>query len=212
MGPHRRWRLDDADIRISAAQRIGVPALRAARVENKIVKIPKNEIVVALGRAKALVAGRTDLEKDLAVDEQGEKLEPRKPGLPAQLPDLLRRGQRGQGGRNLRIANLEQCAGARRFQHHLVGAPPHVGETRQHEHVGIAKRRRLRPIIRNLRLDDDLILAASRAAKAVFQETEPRQTANQQSNFLVDVPAAATRTSSAADRCAVPERVPPRSR
>ena len=132
-----------------------MPAFRAARVEQKIVKVPENEVVVALGRSEAAVAGGVDLEKDLAIHQQGEKLDPGKTVLPTEPFDLLRCRQYGDGGRNLRIANLEQRAGARRFQHHLVAAPPHVREPRQDENVGIAELRRSRPIIGNLRLDDD---------------------------------------------------------
>ncbi len=115
-------------MRINSAQRIGVSAFRAARVEQKIVKVPKNEVVVALRRSQATVAGGVDLEEDLAIHQQGEKLEPRKTVLPAEPFDLLGCRQHGDGGRNLRIANPEQRAGARRFQHHLVAAPSHVGE------------------------------------------------------------------------------------
>ena len=50
-----------------------MPALRAARVENEIVKVPENKIAVAFGRPKALVPGRANLEKDVAVDKQAEK-------------------------------------------------------------------------------------------------------------------------------------------
>ena len=53
-----------------------MPALRAARVENEIVKVPENKIAVAFGRPKALVPGRANLEKDVAVDKQAENLEP----------------------------------------------------------------------------------------------------------------------------------------
>jgi hypothetical protein len=74
-------------------------------VEQKIVKIPKNEIAIALGRSKAAAASSVDLEKDLAIEEQGEKLEPRKIVLPAQLFDVLRRRQHGQDGGNLRISH-----------------------------------------------------------------------------------------------------------
>ena len=35
---------------MDAAERVGVPPLGAARVEQKIVKIPKHEVVVALDR------------------------------------------------------------------------------------------------------------------------------------------------------------------
>ena len=102
-------------------------ALGAARVEHKIVEVPQYEGVVALGRPQPIAVG-VDLEKDLAVDEEGEKLKPRKILLPAELFDLLRRDQQRQSSRNLRIADFEQGAGARRFQNHLVGAPPHIGE------------------------------------------------------------------------------------
>src|SRR5262249_30760408 len=46
--PHRRQRGHDARIRIDSAQRIGVSAFRAARVKQEIVKVPENEVVVAL--------------------------------------------------------------------------------------------------------------------------------------------------------------------
>ena len=168
-GPHRRQRRNDASIRINSAQRVGVPAFRAARVEQKIVKVPKDEVVVALGRSKAAFAGNVDLEKDLAIHQQSEKLDPRKTLLPAELFDLLRRGEHGEGGRNLRIANFEQRAGARQFQHHLVAAPSHVREPRQDERVCISELRRSRPIIGNLRFDDDQVLAVARAPEAVLQ-------------------------------------------
>jgi hypothetical protein len=51
-----------------------VSAFRAARVEHKIVKIPKNEVAVTLGRPEATAASGVDLEKDLAIHQQGEKL------------------------------------------------------------------------------------------------------------------------------------------
>jgi hypothetical protein len=62
---------------------------------------------------------------------------------------------------------FEQRAGARRFQHSLP--PSHVGEPRQDENVGIVERRHCRPIIGNLRFDDDLVLAVSGALEAVLQ-------------------------------------------
>jgi hypothetical protein len=146
-----------------------VSALRAARVEHEIVKVPENEVVVSLGGAEASVAGGDDLEENVAVDEQGEKRNARKSVLTAEPFDLLRRRQHGHGARNLRISNLQQRAGARRFQDHLVGTPSQVGETRQDENVGITELRHSRPIIGNLRFDDDLVLAGARATKAVFQ-------------------------------------------
>src|SRR5215471_13921472 len=115
---------------IDSAQRVGVPAFRAARVEQKIVKIPKNEIVIAFDRSKAAAAGSVDLEKDLAVEEQGEQLEPAKIVPPTQRFDVLRRRQHGQDGGNLRIADFEQRAGARRFEDHLVTAPSRICKAR----------------------------------------------------------------------------------
>ena len=141
-GPHGRRGRNDASIRIDSAQGIGVPTLRAARMEEKIVKVPKNELLVTLGQAKPASAGGADLEKDLAIEQQGKKLDPGKTLLPTQLFDLLRRGKHRNGGRNLRIANFEQRAGARRFQHHLVAAPPQIREPRQDESVGVAELRR----------------------------------------------------------------------
>ena len=122
---------------IKSAQRVGVPAFRAARVEKKIMKIPKNEIVRHPRPVGGHCRQRLDLEKDLAINQQGEKLNARKTVLPTELFDVLRRRQHGQGGRNLRIADFEQRAGARRFQHHLVAAPSHVGEPRQDKSVAL---------------------------------------------------------------------------
>src|SRR2546430_1608673 len=122
-GPHRRQRRNDAGIRINSAQRVGVPAFRAARVEQKIVKVPKNEVAVTLGRSNASFAGNVDLENDLAIEEQGEKLDPRKTILPTQLFDLLRRGQHGEDGRKFRIATLERVTPPRRSPARLVSAP-----------------------------------------------------------------------------------------
>jgi len=66
-------------------------AFGATRMEHKIVKVPKHQIVVALGRAQAMVPGSINLEKDLAVQQQREQFQPRKVILQPQLADLLRR-------------------------------------------------------------------------------------------------------------------------
>ena len=146
-----------------------MPPFAAARVEQEIVKIPKHQIVVALGDPRAAVASGIHLEQNLAIKQQSEELEPGKRVLPAQLLDGLRRGERGERGCNPRIADLEQRAGARGFQHHVVAAPAHVGKARQHENVGIAEQRGARPIVGNLRFDHDLGRAVARAAEAVLQ-------------------------------------------
>jgi len=86
--PHRRKRRYDARVGIEPAQRIGLPALGAVRMEQKIVKIPENEIVVALGRPQAIAAGSVDLEKNLAIQQQSKKLHPRKALLPPEPADF----------------------------------------------------------------------------------------------------------------------------
>ena len=67
-----------------------MPALRASRVKQKIVKVPKNEVLVTLGRSETTAAGGVDLEQNLAIHQQGEKLDPRKAVLSTELFDLLR--------------------------------------------------------------------------------------------------------------------------
>ena len=156
-------------MRIGSAERIGVPTFRAARVEEKIMKVPNNEAVVTLGHSKPAFAGAGGLEKDLAIEKEGKKLDPWKTLLPTQLFDLPRGREHGDGGRNLRIANLEQRPGARRFQDHFGAAPSQVGEPRQDESVGVAELRRLRPIIGHLRFDDHQVLAVARAPESVLQ-------------------------------------------
>lgn len=116
--------------------------------------------MVALSHSLATIVG-PDLEQNLAIGEEGEKRDPRKTVLPTKLFDLLRCRQRRDSGHDLRIANLEQRPGARRFQNHVAGAPSHVGESREHENVGIAKRRHSWPVIGRLRFYDDLVLIVS---------------------------------------------------
>ena len=159
-------------------------------MEQEIVKVPQNEAVVALARSQAAVASRVDLEHDLAIHQQGEKLESRKTVQPTEPFDLLRCRQCGDCGRDLRIANSEQRAGARRFQDHVVAAPSHVREPREDKNVGVAELRRSRPIVGDLRLDDDLVLPVSRPPEAVLQQALPGQTLDQSMNLLVDAPPA----------------------
>src|ERR1700722_8073587 len=127
------------------------------------MKAPKYEAVVTLGQSKPTFATGANLEKDLAIHEQREKLDPRKTFLLAQLFDLLRGREHGDGRRDFRIADFEQRAGAWRFHHHLVAPSSHEREPRQDESLGIAELRRLGPVIGNLRFDDDQVLAVARA-------------------------------------------------
>src|SRR5262249_56045772 len=78
-GPHRRERSHDTCIGVKSTERVGVSAFRAARVEQKIVKVPKNEIVVALGQSGTPVGSTFDLEKDLAIPQHPDKPYSRKP-------------------------------------------------------------------------------------------------------------------------------------
>src|SRR5580704_7005616 len=185
--PHRWQRRNGAGIGINSTQRVGMLAFRAARVEQKIVEVPKNEAVVTLGWPLATIVGSIDREKDLAIHQQGEKLDTRKAVLSTELFNRLWCSQQSQGCGNLGIANSEQCAGARRFQNELVAAPAHIGEPRQHENVRTIELRRSRPIIGNLRFDDDLIRAALRAPEAIFQQAMPRQSLDQERNLVIDV-------------------------
>ena len=168
-------------IGIKPAERIGVSAFRAARVKQEIVKIPENEIVVALGRPEAAVAGVVDLEQDPAIHEQGEQGELREnhPAVGAVL--LAEVWTVGRWRRDVRIADPEQRAGARRFQHHLVAAPPHIGKARQDKDVAIAERRRCRPIIGDLRLDDNLVFSVAPSPDAVLHETVPGESRTKRS-------------------------------
>ena len=85
----------------------------------------------------------------------------------------------------LGIADPEQRGGARRFQDHLVAAPAQIGKPRQHDQIGAAERRHLRPVIGNLRFDDDLVAGFIRTREAVFQKTAPRQAPHQEIHFLI---------------------------
>ena len=176
-------------MRIGAAERVGVPAFGAAGMEKQIVKVPDNQIVIALGRPEVFVAFGVDFERELAIDKQAEKHRSRKALFPAQLPDSLRGRELGQKAGDTRIANPEQRGGARRFQNQVVAASPQIGEPRQDERVGVAKLRGLRPVIGGLRLDGDKVRAAG-AAEPVFNEIASRQTPNECINTLIGAPAA----------------------
>jgi hypothetical protein len=153
------------------------------------VKIPEHKVVVTLDGPEVTVLIGFDLDEDLAVQQQGEELISRKAVLATQLPDLLGCRHCRDGGRNLWIADLEQRAGARRFQHKLCTAPSHIGEPRQENNIGITKRRCHRPIIRNLWFDDDRVVAA-RVLQAVLKQAMPRQSLHKTKHLLVDLASA----------------------
>jgi hypothetical protein len=159
-------------------------------VEQKIVEVPENEVAVALRQPKSWTARSVDLEEDAAVHQQGEKLDAREVVPLAELLDLLGQGERGECGHNLRVANPEQGAGARRLQHNVVAATPQVREPRQDENVCGAELRRSRPIIGDLWLDDDPILAVSRSAETVLQQTMASQSPDQSIDLFREAPVA----------------------
>ncbi len=88
-------RSDDVHIRIERACWIGMAAFRGASMKQKIVKVPKNNVFVSFGCSKTPVVGSIDFDKDLAIREQGEKLDPGKSVVPAESFDWLRCGQDG---------------------------------------------------------------------------------------------------------------------
>ena len=66
-------------------------AFRAARVEKKIMKIPKNELgVQALARSEAIVARGLRLERIWQSTSQGKKLNAGKTVLPTELFNVVR--------------------------------------------------------------------------------------------------------------------------
>src|ERR1700722_19013921 len=97
---------------INSAQRIGLSACGAVGVEQEIVKIPKNEAGVTLGRSYPVAAGSIETEQNLTIHQQCEEFDPRKAVLPPEFFELLRRGQHNKGGSDLRITNSEQRTGA----------------------------------------------------------------------------------------------------
>src|SRR5271154_4060586 len=66
---YRRLLRHNVRVRIMPAHWIGVATLGTARMEEKIVKVPKDEIVVAFGRPQPLVTGG-DFEEDSAIHKK----------------------------------------------------------------------------------------------------------------------------------------------
>ena len=153
--------------------------LRTARVEEKIVKVPQDEISIAFVGPKAGTAAGVDLEKNSTIDQKAEKLHTGRSIQGLQLSDLSRSCEEEKGGRNFRVVDPEQRTGTRRFQHHLVAAPAQVSEPGEDNDICATECRHSRPIVRNLRLDDDEVLGFWGAREAVFQQTVPRQLLDQ---------------------------------
>ena len=109
--PHRWQRRDHSDMRVDATHGIGVAPLRAARVEQQIVELPNGEVVIVLAHAAFVSCIRID--NHLASHQQCQECDPRRAVPQSQLFDLLRRGERREKRRELRIADPEQGACAR---------------------------------------------------------------------------------------------------
>ncbi len=57
---------------------------RAARVEQKIMKVPKHEVVIALVLSEYAVAITLNLEQDLTIHQNGKELDACKTSLAAE--------------------------------------------------------------------------------------------------------------------------------
>ena len=82
--------------------------------------------------------------------------------------------------------NSKQRAGARRFQYHLVATPAQIGKARQHDGVTLTEPCALRPVLRDLGLDDHEDLLVTRKGQAIFEQSVPRQSMHQDVDFPRD--------------------------
>ena len=161
-----------------------MPAFGAARVEQKIVKVPENEIVVALGRSQpAACRAASILKRILAIHQQAR--EARSPGKPSCRRNCLI------------CCGVDSVAmAAAIFGSQILNSAPARGDSStislprrriyanrdSTSSVGVVELWRSRPIIGNLRFDDDLVLVVSASApKAVLQQTAPGQSPDQSS-------------------------------
>ena len=181
--PHRGQRWNEARIGEGGADRIGLPALRTARVKHQIVEIPEDEIAVAFIHPKAVSVFGVELEQDLAVQQQFEQTQRGGRGPQVELVDFPRLRQRGKGRGDGGVADPEQRACARQFQHHLVAAPAQIGKTRQHDGITAAELRTSRPVFGDLGLDDHGVLLIAPGAEAIFQKPLPGQPTYERVDF-----------------------------
>src|ERR1700752_1601224 len=126
------------------------------------MEIPEHEIAIAFIYPKAVAAFCIELEQQLAIQQQFEQIKVEGGRVAAKPADLLRPRQRSEGGGNGGIADSKQRACARRFQYHLVATPAHIGKARQHDGVTLAEPSALRPVLRDLGLDDHEDLLVTR--------------------------------------------------
>ena len=146
-----------------------MPAFGAAGVKQKIVEIPQHQAVAAFRWPQPAVNG-IDLDQNFAIDQQSEYFDSRRIAPMQQFSERLRGRQHGQHRGQFGIANPKQRARERRFQHQVAAAPAHIGEARQRQNIACSESWRLRPVIRNLRLDDHLVGATRRTSEPKFQK------------------------------------------
>ena len=210
--PHRRERSHDTRIGIKPAQRVGVSTFRATRVEQKIVKVPKNEAGVTLGQA-ARVSSGLYLEKDLAMDQQGEKLDPRKPVLSTEPFDLLRCGKCGDlaaaifGSQILNSAPARGDSNTISFPRRRMYANRDRTRTSALPSGGIPGRR-----IGNLRFDDNLDFHCFVNSRGCTPTDHVWPIVGPIRKFPCRCSGRRTKLGRVADQWATPERIPPRPR
>ena len=117
----------------------------------------------------------------MAVDQQSQQLHAGKAALSTDLfqPSWLQ--ETGDRRRDVGVAQSEQRACARGFQHHIAAASTHVGEAREHERVVVIEVEHSRRVVAHLRLDDDEILAV--AGQPILQQTAMRQAPDESVDF-----------------------------
>ena len=89
---------------------------------------------------------------------------------------------------NAWVAQSEERHGARRFEHQVGAAPPHIGEARQRQRAILVDLDHPWRIIAHLRLDDDEIGTARRASQAIFNESVKRQPSDEFAHLPVPLP------------------------
>ena len=137
-----------------------MPSFRAACVEQKIVEVPKRQVIIAFVRAKAAFAADVGLESDLAIYEQAKEFYARETFVPPEVFYLLRDRQHREEAREARIANLEQCSCARDSSTISLPRRRMYANRERTRASALLRLWRSRPVAGNLRLDNDQAVTA----------------------------------------------------